>query len=394
VASTTLADWAVVVLTAEDGTVEHIASAHRDPAKEALAGDLHERQVKHASDARLLWQTIQTGEPTLIAEVTEDMMVQSARNPEHLALLRTLGLTSLLYAPLTGRGRVQGALALFMSDPARRFSEEDQEIAIEIARRASLTLENARLYQQANEAVQARDEFLSIASHELRTPVTAISGVAQVALRAKERGTLDDARLTRALGQIMRGSQRLVTLTEDLLDVSRLQTGRVELRLEPLDLTAFVAEFVERFGMTLGELHGLRLETDGPGRTFQVDPARLEQVLSNLLSNAVKYTPDGGEIVVSVQHEHDEAGRRGARITVSDGGIGLPPGTEETIFQPFGRAPNAAHRQIQGLGLGLYICRQILERHGGRIWAESPGDGQGTTVSLWLPQAPPPPPEV
>ena len=394
VASTTLADWAVVILTAEDGTVEHIASAHRDPEKAALAGDLHERQLRHASGAKLLWQTIQTGEPLLIAEVSDEMMVQSARNEEHLTMLRQLGISSLLYAPLTGRGRVQGALALFMSDPMRRFSEEDQEIAVEIARRASLALENARLYHQANAAVQARDEFLSIASHELRTPVTAISGVAQVALRAKERGTLDDARLTRALGQIMRGSQRLVTLTEDLLDVSRLQTGRVELRLETLDLTTFVAEFVERFGTNLDERHHLRLDTDGAGRLFQFDPARLEQVLANLLSNAVKYTPDGGEIVVAVRHE-DEAGQLGARITVTDGGIGLPPGTEEAIFQPFGRAPNAAHRQIQGLGLGLYICRQILERHGGRIWAESPGDELGTTITLWLPQTPPAsPPEA
>ena len=275
VASTTLADWAVVILTAEDGTVEHIASAHRDPDKEALAGDLHERQLRHASGAKLLWQTIQTGEPMLISEVTDEMMVQSARNPEHLALLRALGISSLLYAPLTGRGRVQGRAGAVHVGPDAPLRRGGPEIAVEIARRASLALENARLYQQANAAVQARDEFLSIASHELRTPVTAISGVAQVALRAKQRGTLDDARLTRALGQIMRGSQRLVTLTEDLLDVSRLQTGRVELRLESLDLTAFVAEFVERFGTNLDEQHQLRLETDGDGldRSRSIRPA-------------------------------------------------------------------------------------------------------------------------
>ncbi|MCC7370941.1 MAG: PAS domain S-box protein [Chloroflexi bacterium] len=391
-AASTLADWAVVILTAEDGTVEHIASAHRDPAKAVLAGDLHERQLKHASGAQLLWRTIQTGESTLIPEVTDELMAQTARDEEHLALLRAIGLSSLVYAPLTGRGRVQGALAMFMSDPLRHFGEEDQDIAVEIARRASLVLENARLYQQANDAIQARDEFLSIASHELRTPVTAISGVAQVALRARQRGTLDDARLTRTLDQIVRGSQRLVTLTEDLLDVSRLQTGRVELRLEPLPIVGFVSEFVDRFSANLDEQHRVRLEaapaSADAGRGFQVDPARFEQVLANLLTNAVKYTPDGGEIVVTVQ-DAVENGRDGARITVTDPGIGLPSGAEDAIFQPFGRAPNAMHRQIQGLGLGLYICRQILERHGGRIWAESPGDGHGTTFGLWLPEMPP-----
>jgi signal transduction histidine kinase len=387
VASTTLADWAVVILVDDDGTVHHIASAHRDPEKEPLTRQLHDRQLRHASGAALLWQAIRTGESLLVPEVTDEMMASTARSPEHLALLRALGLTSLLYAPLTGRGRVQGALALFMAGSRRRFSEEDRSIATEIARRASLALENARLYREAQDAIQARDEFLSIASHELRTPVTAISGVAQVALRSKERGTLDDARLTRALDQLIRGSQRLVTLTEDLLDVSRLQTGRFELRPEVLDLEAFVADFVERFAVNLGEAHRLILDVGGKERVggeiiVQADPARLEQVLANLLSNAVKYSPDGGEVVVMVTEDGT-----GAQVAVRDAGIGLPAGSEGAIFEPFGRAANASHRQIQGLGLGLYICRQIVERHGGRIWAESHGDGIGTTFRFSLPVA-------
>jgi PAS domain S-box-containing protein len=381
VASTTLADWAVVLLIDEEGAVQHIATAHRDAEREREARTLHERQLRHATGATLLWQVVQSGEPLLVPEVTDEMLVQTARDATHLALLRALGLSSLLYAPLVAGGRVLGVLALFMSGSARRFTDEDRAIAVEMARRASLTLENARLYREANDAVQARDEFLSIASHELRTPVTSISGVAQVALRAKEHGRLDDARLMRALQQIMRGSQRLVSLTEDLLDVSRLQTGRFELRLEALDLAAFVVDLTERFGATLDEQHQLMLEVDGDPRTVPADSARLEQVLANLLSNAVKYSPDGGTIVVAMRHVDT-----GVQITVRDEGIGLPPGTEDTIFQPFGRAPNATHRQIQGLGLGLYISRQIVERHGGRIWAESAGDGRGMTMHVWLPR--------
>jgi signal transduction histidine kinase len=312
------------------------------------------------------------------------MLARTARNADHLELLHAIGLTSLLYAPLTGQGRVQGVIALFMAGSGRRFADEDRAIAVEIARRASLALENARLYREARDAIQARDEFLSIASHELRTPVTAISGVAQVAMRSKERGTLDDARLTRVLEQLMRGSQRLVTLTEDLLDVSRLQTGRFELRPEPLDLQAFASDFVERFSANIGETHRLDLHGYPVPIMVEADPARLEQVLANLLSNAAKYSPTGGAITMIVTRDATSA-----QVSVRDEGIGWPPDTEEAIFEPFGRAPNASHRQIQGLGLGLYICRQIVERHGGRISATSPGEGLGATFSFWLPTSGP-----
>lgn len=382
VAATTLADWAVVLLVDDDGGIQHLASAHRDPAKEALIRELHERHLKHASQATLLWRAIQSGEPILVPEVSVEMMARTERNPERLALLEALGISSLLYAPLVGPEGVLGAIALFMAESRRRFGEEDRAIAVEIARRTSMALDNARLYRQTRDAVHARDEFLSIASHELRTPVTAISGVAQLALRSQRRGTLDEARLGRVLEQLVRSSQRLATLTEDLLDVSRLQSGRFELRLERLDVPSFVIDLVERYRANLGERHTLVLKPDEEELIVQADAARLEQVLSNLLSNAIKYSPEGGSIAVAVSRDG-----AGVRIGVRDAGIGLPSGTEETIFQAFGRAPNAAHRQIQGLGLGLFICRQIMERHGGRIWAESPGEDRGTTLQIWLPLA-------
>jgi signal transduction histidine kinase len=373
-----------VLLVDDEGGVQHLASAHRDPTKEPLIQDLHERHLRHASEATLLWRAMQSGETVLVSDVSPELIARTEPNPERLALLQALGINSLLYAPLVGPSGVQGAIALFMAESRRRFSDEDRAITVEVARRAALALDNARLYRQARDAVHARDEFLSIASHELRTPVTAISGVAQLALRSQRRGTLDEARLVRVLEQLVRSSQRMVALTEDLLDVSRLQSGRFDLRLEMLDVQSFVADLVERYRAHLSEGHSLVLETDGAPYTIRADAARLEQVLANLLGNAAKYSPDGGSIVVSVGHDEP-----GVRISVQDSGIGLPAGTEETIFQAFGRAPNAAHRQIQGLGLGLFICRQIMERHGGRIWAESPGDDQGTTFHLWLPLSDP-----
>nr|MBA3336725.1 ATP-binding protein [Chloroflexia bacterium] len=126
--------------------------------------------------------------------------------------------------------------------------------------------------------------------------------------------------------------------------------------------------------------HRVTTRIAGTDCAFQGDADRLEQVLTNLCDNALKYSPDGGEVCLTL-----EAADGGFLLTVSDQGIGLPAGGEEAIFEPFGRAANAAKHSLPGLGLGLYICRDIVERHGGRIWAESPGEGQGTTMRLWLP---------
>jgi len=180
----------------------------------------------------------------------------------------------------------------------------------------------------------------------------------------------------------LRASDRLGGLLEDLLDVSRLRTGRLELRRQRLDCGPLVEEIVDRYRMQLEERPEYKVEFEAPKapHVVEVDPSRLEQVLDNLLSNAVKYSPGGGEICVALASD-----RSGVRLTVTDHGIGLPQGHADMIFEPFGRAPNASHQQIPGLGLGLSICRQLIEAHGGRIWASSPGEQMGTTLGVWLP---------
>jgi signal transduction histidine kinase len=161
--------------------------------------------------------------------------------------------------------------------------------------------------------------------------------------------------------------------------VSRLQTGQFALRLTDLDVGPFVQEVVERWREQLGGRHPLRVEVaDGTPRV-RADPARLDQVLANLLGNAAKYSPEGGPIEVAVQPDG-----AGVRVDVRDYGIGLPANAEQVIFRPFGRTSAAVRRQIPGLGLGLYICRQIMERHGGRIWAEPAHEAVGAVFSLWL----------
>jgi signal transduction histidine kinase len=275
---------------------------------------------------------------------------------------------------------------MFSADAGRRFRPSDLVLAQEVARRAALAVDNARLYSEAQAAVRARDEFLSIASHELRTPLTGLKGVAQLLIREEERGQLTPDKLRRFLPVIVDSSNRLGELTDDLLDVSRLRTGHLDLRTERVDLASIVRRVVEQHEHLLTGRHPLSLELEQSCHVV-ADVARLEQVFANLLVNAVKYSPDGGAIKVYLVTDGDPDGAV-VHLRVQDAGIGLPAGTEERVFEPFGRAPNATLRQIPGMGLGLHIARGIVERHGGRIWAESLGEGQGTTLHIVLPCAP------
>jgi signal transduction histidine kinase len=250
--------------------------------------------------------------------------------------------------------------------------------------RAEATRREQAARAEAETAVRARDQFLSIAAHELRTPLAAVKGLAQLALRAQARGTLDAARTERALRDINHETDRLAALIDDLLDVSRLQGGQLSIRPEPVEFLALLREVVERQAAQLRDEHTLRTELPAGPVTIDADAGRLEQIVDNLLSNAVKYSPDGGPIVVRL--EYDAAG---LKLAVQDSGIGLPAGAAAQIFEPFGRAANATDQNLPGMGLGLYISRRIAELHGGRLWAESPGEGQGTTLRLWLPRVQP-----
>jgi len=233
---------------------------------------------------------------------------------------------------------------------------------------------------EAEAAVRMRDEFLTIASHELRTPVTAIKCTAQLLLSRFERGDVSATEVIGRLRTVNAMSDRLSVLIADLLDVSRLRTGRLKLRPEPIDLARLAHFVVDEHRVQLGSHYPLTLRVLGVLPPLIADPHRLQQVLSNLLENAVKYSPAGGGVEVTLSRDGV-----GVLVSVSDRGIGLPMQATETIFEPFGRATNAQQQQLPGMGLGLYIARQIVEQHGGRIWAESAGESLGTRVSVWLP---------
>lgn len=262
--------------------------------------------------------------------------------------------------PLSDRhGAVVGAVVIFEDITARRRAEEERE----------------RLLGESEAAVQARDEFLAIASHELRNPVTAIKGSAQLLSRLLAGGHAKPDRVAHYVDIIDRTADRLSGLVNDLLNMSRLQSGRFSIEPQEQNVAALVREAAARTG-------GRVRPADVPGTLHaDVDADRFGQILGNLLDNAIKYSPDGTTAEVSLSADDESI-----TLSVRDHGIGIPAGEEEHIFQPFGRASNAAARNLPGMGLGLYICRRLAEAHGGRLWAESGHDGDGTVMCLQLPR--------
>jgi PAS domain S-box-containing protein len=248
------------------------------------------------------------------------------------------------------------------------------------AERERLLAEAETARAAAEEAVRAREEFLSIASHELRNPVAVLSGTAQLLRRARASGRLTDDRLGSYLESLERAGAHLAALTNDLLDVSRLQHGGLPLRPEATDVAALLRDIVRR---SEWPDHRITLAADEAPLEAVIDVNRIRQVVTNLLENAVKYSPSADEVRMYLSRDDG-----GFLIEVQDFGIGLPPNTADAIFTPFQRTQYASEAGIPGLGLGLFIARRIAEQHRGRLWAQSDGEGCGAIMSLWLPTQP------
>lgn len=373
-----VADWCTLDLIGEDGRLTRVAAAHADPAKAILLERLGERYPPAVNDPSPILETLRNGRSLIRWEVTEDDLAALTHDAAHLGLVRELGLDSAIIVLLVARGRDLGVLSLVRAG-ARRFDAHDLPSIEELTRRCALALDNARLYRQAQEAVLLRDQFVAIASHELRTPVTSIRGYAQLIERQARQGRLNAERVAHHAGLIIAQSTRLGVLIGDLLDASRFQQGRLDLQREQCDLAAVAAEVLGAFRSVPERTARHRIELVAPQPLEGWwDRARLDQVLTNLVSNALKYSPEGGEVCVELR-----ATREGwAELRVSDEGIGIPAEEQAQLFQPFARGA-ASHGAIGGTGLGLYIVRQIVEGHGGMITvASAPGAGSTFTVRL------------
>ena len=285
--------------------------------------------------------------------------------------------------PLTAGGRTLGLLGLSFA-AAQPFAAEDRELILAMAGECAQALERARLHLEAREADRRKDEFLAMLSHELRNPLAPMLMGLEL-LRRRAAGTP----LDRTAAVVQRQALTITRLVDDLLDVSRVTSGKIALQPERLELSAVITAAVETARPLIEERrHELTVEA-APDLQVDGDRVRLEQVLTNLLNNAAKYTDPGGQIAVTSAR----AGRE-ARITVRDNGLGVPPDDLPHIFEPFLQARRSLDRSQGGLGIGLTLVKRLVEMHGGRVEARSEGPGCGTELRVWLPLAEPGEPAV
>jgi PAS domain S-box-containing protein len=367
-----LADCCSAELVNERGEVESLELVHADPAKLEAA-----RSVRLPScDARAQSvndRVVRTGEPAFIPEVTDDVLVSLARDEQHLRLLRELGLCSVIVMPLLGRERVLGAVGFFHACSGRRYSKDDVAFAEELARRAAIAIDNARLYRAAQSAIQRRDDFLSVASHELKTPVSTLLLQIEGFMCELDQGPLGVDELRLRLGKTLEQVHRLSRLVNDLLDVSRASSNRLELTRATVDLAELAQAVVARFREAAARA-GSRLQLTAAGRTVgRFDANRLDQVLTNLLSNALKFAP-GKPIDVCVENRNNRIW-----LGVRDRGPGVAPEDRQRVFDRFERTRTS--EGIGGIGLGLWIAREIVRAHGGNIRVEG---GQGEGAAFWV----------
>jgi len=314
--------------------------------------------------------------------ILEDVEHSNVLNP----VLREKGIKSLLGVPLVIEGEVLGVLHVGTLYP-RRFTESDVSFLQIVGDRVALAIDHARLYEtteralrqaeSAGQELRLRDEFLSVAAHELKTPITGLRTAAQVLVRQFDReGAAMPPRMAQMAEVLDHESGKLANLVNQLLDLSRLEGGKLALKRETVDLLV-LARGVTRRAQAHAPDHQLILQGLS-SLEASVDPLRIEQVLVNLVDNAVKYSPQGGEISIEVSQPDDQT----VQVAVRDHGIGLSVAHRERIFERFYQVD--AGERSTGLGLGLYISREIAERHGGSLWAENPLDG-GTRFIMSLP---------
>jgi PAS domain S-box-containing protein len=367
-----VADLCIVDLM-EDGATRRIKVATRDPAKawvcEALAGISFERGRSH-----LLAPALESRRAVLLEGPAPEALAAIAQSPEHLRALRGAEIRWLVAAPLAARGKLLGAIGLVSSDPARRYGPEDVRLAEELGHRAALSIDNAMLYRAAQQATRTRDDILAVVAHDLRNPLSSVLTQAELMQRIPQ---LPEERARRGAGAIERAATRMARLIDDLLDITRMEAGRLSIHAERVSATDVVGEAVEaQRAIAAASGLDLRVVLEPALPAVRADRDRLLQVFENLIGNAVKFTPAGGVVVVGAAPRVGEV-----LFWVTDTGGGIPAENLAHVFDRFWQARTGTRR---GAGLGLAIAKGIVEAHRGRIWVESTV-GRGSTFLFTIP---------
>lgn len=373
-----IADWCGVDIV-EDETLKRLAIAHVDPKKLARVQLFEELYPPDTNQPFGVPQVLRSGRSEIYPRITDAMPVNSARDEQRLSLLRELGFTSAMIVPLVGDGRILGTLSFIAAESQRHFGPSDLALAEDLGRRAAQAIDHSRLYRLAREANRLKDEFLATVSHELRTPLTAISGYAHM-LRT---GKLDPAEADHALQVIERSVHAQAQLINDILDVSRVITGKLQLNIQNITPALAINAAIDSIRPE-AERKGVLLETEIDPATGPVmgDPNRLQQIAWNLVSNAIKFTPTGGNVKAKLERLDGYI-----QLQVQDTGIGIRSEFLAHVFERFRQADSSITRKYSGLGLGLAIARHLVELHGGTIEASSEGPGLGATFTVRIPQS-------
>jgi signal transduction histidine kinase len=376
------ADWCTVDMLNESGALQRVAVAHVDPAKEQLARELYRR---FPPDPKRItgggpWNIIRTGEPERVKEITDETLATFITNPDYLAALRSLGLRSYMGVPLAVRGKTLGVITFATAESPRRYSSRDQALAQDLARRAAVAIENATLLRTLQESDRAKDVFLATLAHELRNPLAPVWNGLSIIKRAPG----DTQRVLQMANMIERQVAQLTRLVDDLLDVSRISTGKIELKQQPTNLVSIIGSAMEtsRPHIEAGQ-HKLSVRFPDEPTDLQADPVRLAQVFANLLNNAARYTRPGGNIDLRVEAQADRF-----IVRVRDNGTGIPRDMLGKVFTLFTQVIHPAELNHGGLGIGLSLVEGLVRLHGGSVEAHSEGLGKGSEFVVCLPRTP------
>lgn len=375
-ATPVFADWCAVHIPDEQTHLRQIALAHSDPEKLGLAEQLNRRYPPDPKATTGVSQVMRSGVSEWAADITHNMLEQVAKDDEHLRLLKTLDLKSYICVPIKIKERVLGVITFVRSETSSRYTIEDCEVAEDLAYRTAIAMENERLYEELRDEHRRKDEFLAMLAHELRNPLAPISaGLEVMALQGIEPQSVE----------LMQEQVRhLVRLVDDLLDVSRIMRGHIQLRKEPVDVVKVTHHAVEIVRPFLDSRRQI-LEVTVPPEPMMMhaDPVRLTQVVINLLNNAAKYTPPGGHVWLTIVKKDNEL-----ELMVRDDGTGIDASLLPRVFDLFTQADRSLERSQGGLGIGLTVVRNLIELHGGSVNAASQGIGKGSSFTVHLPLLP------
>ena len=373
-----MADWCSVSMLTEDNKIEQLAVAHIDPKQVKWAKALNKKNPPQYSDpknvtSRVLSTAISEFYPT----ITEEMMVANTNTPEQLKLLRKLNLKSIMIVPLIVQGKAIGTISFISTDKNHLYGKSDLIIAEEIASRAALAIHNASLFTQSQQALTLRDEFISIASHELKTPITSLKMYGQIVHQQLQQLGVD-SRILSSLLKMNEQVDRLTLLVNDMLNVSKIQLGKLEFHEDYFDIQKMVADTVE-IVQSSAHKHHIAIVGHITKRVWG-DKDRISQVLINLLTNAIKYSPHEYKIMVTLTESKNDM----VEIAVRDYGIGIDKEQQNKIFNRFYRVSGINEKTFPGLGIGLYISSEIIRRHHGSFSVVS-AKGKGSTFSFTIP---------